>query len=56
MLVLEVKGQDTQQNKTKREFLDEWMRAVNTQGGFGSWAAAASYNPRDLSDIVHLQS
>ncbi len=34
MLVLEVKGQDTQQNKTKREFLAEWVKAVNTHGGF----------------------
>ena len=33
-LVLEVKGQDDQQNRTKREFLDEWVRAVNEHGGF----------------------
>ena len=34
MLVLEVKGQDTQQDKTKREFLAEWVKAVNQHGGF----------------------
>ena len=38
MLVLEVKGQDSQENHTKREFLDEWVRAVNAQGAFGAWA------------------
>jgi serine kinase of HPr protein (carbohydrate metabolism regulator) len=29
MLVLEVKGQDNQEQQTKREFLSEWVRAVN---------------------------
>jgi hypothetical protein len=33
-LVLEVKGQDDQQNRTKREFLHEWVNAVNEHGGF----------------------
>ena len=36
-LVLEIKGQDSQENQTKREFLDEWIRAVNQHGGFGEW-------------------
>ena len=52
MLVLEVKGQDTQENKTKREFLSEWVKAVNQHGGFGTWAAGVSYNPRDLPTIL----
>ena len=38
MLVLEVKGIDSQQNKTKRKYLDEWIRAINTDGRFGRWA------------------
>ena len=36
MLVLEVRGQDTQQDKTKREFLAEWVKAVNGHGGLGA--------------------
>jgi type III restriction enzyme len=52
-LVLEVKGQDDQQNRTKREFLDEWVRAVNSHGGFGKWAWAVSKNPPDLVDIIY---
>jgi type III restriction enzyme len=51
-LVLEVKGQDDQQNRTKREFLDEWVRAVNAHGGFGKWAWAVSRNPADLPNIL----
>jgi type III restriction enzyme len=52
MLVLEVKGQDSQENKTKREFLDEWVRAVNQHGGFGTWTSDVSYTPRDLPAIL----
>jgi len=51
-LVLEVKGQDDQRNRTKRQFLDEWIRAVNAHGGFGQWAWAVSLNPADLPDIL----
>jgi len=38
ILVLEVKGQDDEQNKTKRGFLVEWVNAVNGHDGFGIWA------------------
>ena len=51
-LILETKGQDTQKDKTKREFLDEWIRAVNQQGGFGKWAWAVSMNPKDVATIL----
>ncbi len=45
MLILEVKGQDDDEQRTKRQFLDEWVRAVNTHGGFGAWAWAVSRRP-----------
>ena len=51
-LILETKGQDTQQDKTKREFLDEWVRAVNEHGGFGKWQWAVSTNPADVAGIL----
>ena len=51
-LVLETKGQDTQQDKTKRSFLDEWVKAVNDKGGFGKWSWSVSYNPSDLPEIL----
>jgi len=51
-LVLEIKGQDTLQDNTKRAFLDEWVKAVNHQGGFGKWSWAVSYNPSDLPQIL----
>jgi len=52
-LVLEVKGRDSQEDKTKRAFLDEWVKAVNQQGGFGQWSCAVSYSPSDIPDIIH---
>lgn len=51
-LVLEVKGEDSQENRTKREFLDEWVKAVNSHGGFGKWKWAVSKNPADLKKIL----
>ena len=52
MLVLEVKGQDNQEQQTKREFLSERVRAVNGHGGFGSWAADVSRHPGDVHEIL----
>lgn len=51
-LVLEVKGKDTQDNRTKREFLAEWVRGVNSHGGFGAWASDVSFAPDDLAEIL----
>jgi type III restriction enzyme len=51
-LILETKGKDTQQNKTKRAFLDEWVKAVNNHGGFGKWNWAVSFHPSDLESIL----
>lgn len=52
MLVLEVKGQDNQEQQTKREFLSEWVRAINGHGGFGTWASDVSRYPRDIHEIL----
>jgi type III restriction enzyme len=55
MLVLEVKGEDTAQNQTKRRFLGEWVAAVNQHGEFGKWAADVSYEPSDIADVLQRQ-
>ncbi|QDT70969.1 BPTD_3080 family restriction endonuclease [Lacipirellula limnantheis] len=52
MLVLEVKGEDSDENRAKREFLAEWVRAVNTHGGFGRWTSAVAYHVDDLEQIL----
>lgn len=57
MLVLETKGRDSDQDRTKRAFLAEWIAAVNAHGGFGRWTWDVSMNPGDISAILarHLQ-
>lgn len=56
MLVLEVKGQDSHENSTKREFLAEWVKAVNMHGGFGEWASDVSHHPKDVSGILEAHT
>lgn len=51
-LILETKGIDSQQNQTKREFLNEWVKAVNTHGGFGRWHWDVSFHPSDLNNLL----
>ena len=55
MLILETKGQETEQDKVKRRYLDEWVQAVNAHGGFGSWACAVTKAPGDIRDILISQ-
>jgi type III restriction enzyme len=52
MLVMEVKGQETQESKVKHQYLADWVKAVNAHGGFGEWAWDVSRNPADLVGII----
>ena len=52
MLVLETKGQDAEQDKVKRRYLDEWAQAVNVHGGFGRWRCAVAKAPGEILDIL----
>ena len=52
MLVLETKGQDTEQDQVKRRYLDEWTQAVNSHGAFGRWRLAVAMNPGAVRDIL----
>jgi len=55
-LILETKGQDTEQDNTKRVFLSDWCKAVNKHGGFGVWRWAVSFDPNDLDAIINNAS
>jgi type III restriction enzyme len=50
-LVLETKGQDTEQDQVKCRYLDEWVQAVNTHGGFGRWRWAVAHHPGEIRDM-----
>ncbi|AAM72953.1 MAG TPA: type III restriction endonuclease subunit R [Chlorobaculum sp.] len=52
MLVLETKGQDTEQDRVKRRYLDEWTQAVTAHGGFGRWRWAVAQHPGEIRDIL----
>ena len=51
-LVLEIKGEDSEQNRAKRAALDAWVQAVNAKGGFGVWAWDVAFNTNEIQDIV----
>ena len=52
LLVLETKGQDTEQDKVKWRYLDEWTRAMNAHGGFGHWRWAVAKAPGEIRGIL----
>ncbi|HUG70239.1 MAG TPA: hypothetical protein VMM76_20990 [Pirellulaceae bacterium] len=37
MVIVEVKGQESDESRAKHRFLDEWVRAINGCGQFGNW-------------------
>jgi type III restriction enzyme len=51
-LVLEVKGEDSLQNRAKRDALRLWVDAVNAKGGFGLWCWAVAFEPVQVHDIL----
>lgn len=52
MLVLETKGLHTEQDTVKMAALDEWVKAVNSHGGFGRWRWAEAATPGEIKDIL----
>ena len=52
ILVLEVKGKQTDQDKSKHAYMKEWIEAVDQQGGFGQWKFAVSRKPADIKDVL----
>ena len=52
-LILEIKGEDSDQNRTKRMALDAWVRAVNARGGFGTWCSdVVKAEPSKIDDVI----
>jgi type III restriction enzyme len=55
-LVLEIKGEDSEQNRAKRAALDDWVQAVNAKGGFGLWCWDVAFAPAKMQDILNLHA
>lgn len=52
MLVLEIKGVDSAQNKEKRKYLAEWTEVINENGGYGTWMWDVAFHPSDVRQII----
>ena len=52
MLVLEVKGIESDESKAKHASLAEWVNGINQHGGFGRWAWGVSRDPKDVVDVI----
>jgi len=52
MVVLETKGQETEQDKVKQRYLGEWIQAINAHGGFGYWKTAVTKEPGEIRDSL----
>ena len=51
-LILEIKGRDDEQNRRKRESLQEWVDAVNETGAYGAWACDVAFSLGDVGVIL----
>ena len=51
-LILEIKGQDSEQNRAKRAAMQIWVDAVNEQGGFGEWCFDVVFDPAKIRDTI----
>jgi len=55
-LVLEIKGIDSDQNRTKRSFLSEWVDAVTEDGRFGVWTSDVAFAQSEVKGIIRKHS
>lgn len=55
-LILEIKGQDSDQDKEKRAALDTWVKAIESRGGFGGWDWDVAFQPGQIQDILDRHS
>jgi hypothetical protein len=56
MLAQEIRGNDSPQNKAKRDALAEWVSAINASGGFGTWAWDVAFEAAQVHDIISRHS
>lgn len=52
-VILEIKGQTKDQDKEKWSAANDWVRAVNTNGNFGTWNFKVLTDTNELHDILN---
>lgn len=55
-LVLEIKGQKTNQSDSKHRALGEWVNAINEDGRFGHWKWDVVYDPDNIRAMLKIHS
>lgn len=53
MLVIETKGQKSEEVIAKQKALEEWIIAVNGTGEFGHWVSDMSFSVKDVDGIIN---
>jgi type III restriction enzyme len=51
-LVLEIKGENTDQNRAKLAAMRAWVEGVNAKGGFGVWSSDVAYEMAKIQDLL----
>jgi type III restriction enzyme len=52
-LVLEIKGEDSEQNRAKAAAMKTWVEAVNAKGGFGVWCSDTVFEMAKVIDVLN---
>jgi type III restriction enzyme len=55
-LVLEIRGEDSDQDRAKRSALDAWVKGVNAKGGFGTWCWDVVFEPAQVRDRIEAHA
>ena len=55
-LVLEIKGEDSDQDRAKHSALDAWVNGVNAKGGFGNWCWDVVFEPAQVRDRIEAHA
>ena len=52
MLILEVKGEETEQDRAKHQAAQRWVSAVNNWGRLGHWDFAVTKDPQTVPQLL----
>lgn len=53
MVILEVKGYESEQDRQKQTAADRWVKAVNYHGGYSKWQLAECRDPRTVDKLLN---
>jgi type III restriction enzyme len=51
-LILEIKGEDSDQHRAKAAAMRAWVEGVNAKGGFGMWCCDVAFEMAKIQDVL----